>query len=356
MFGIPSWYRASYNPGRYPWVDYAKGIAIILVAYRHVLHGYEKAGILVPEYLGLVQQSVYNFRMPLFFILGGIFVRKSLQKRSFPRFFRYKLNTILYPYLVWATVQLTLQIIFSGYTNGSKQISDYLYLLYYPRGLDQFWFLYTIFNITILFALTYTFLRIKPLGQLALGVFLYYCSNLPALSEISLLQDTLQFYIYFALGSWGADLVLDDKNQTFLSSPYLLLGLLPFFLVSQWYWINHPDLRDVAPYLFMMIAIIGSLFVFSLSFIISRANVAHFLRVAGRHSLYIYIMHVIVLALTRGVLVNLLGITHIAVLLPVGMLASVALPVVFYRLCIHYGFWFLYYFIPPRPSRSSNVS
>lgn len=353
MFGIPRRHQASYRPSRYPWVDYAKGMAIILVAYRHVLGGYEKAGIFVPEYLTLIQQSVYNFRMPLFFILGGIFVRKSLSKRSFGQFTRYKLNTILYPYLVWATLQLTLQIVFSRFTNEPKHLSDYLYLLYFPRGLDQFWFLYTIFNITMIFAVTYTLLRIKSWGQLVVGVLFYYASNFAFVMEVSLLYDTLQFYIYFALGSWGAEMMLSDKNRAFLSSPYLLLALLPFFLVSQWYWLQHPDLRDFAPYLFMIIAIVGSAFVFSLSFIFSRAGVGHFLRVAGRHSLYIYIMHVIALALARVILLKFLGITHIAVLLPLGMLVSIALPVVFYQFSMKHRLWFLYYFMPPTKRSSA---
>ena len=352
MFGIFG-NKSSYDENRYPWVDYAKGIAIILVAYRHVLGGYAKAGIYVPDYLDMVQQSVYNFRMPLFFILAGIFVRKSLVKRGFKKFTAYKLNTILYPYLVWATLQLTLQIIFSRYSNGDKDLSDYLYLLYYPRALDQFWFLYTIFNITLLFTFFYIYCHIKTIGQLVLGVFFYYLSTLPAVMDISLLQDTLQFYIYFALGSWGAHIILSDRYRPIFASPWLFVGLLPFFLISQWYWVSHQDLRDFAPYLFMLIAILGSMFVFNIAFMLGQARAAHFLRVVGHHSLYIYMMHVIALALARVLLINLLGITHIFILLPLGMVVAVALPIIFYRVSVTNGLWFLYYFKAPRSVRQT---
>ena len=333
---------------RYPWVDYAKGIAIVLVVYRHMLDGYIGVGLDVPVYLTMIQVSVYNFRMPLFFILSGVFVRKSMAKRTFKAFTVYKLNTILYPYLVWVTIQLTLQVGMSGYTGGNRDVSYYQYILYDPWQLYQFWFLYTIFNITILFALLQTYVRIKPVGQVATGIFFYYLSGLEALQGINLLQDTLEYYIYFALGSACTNVLLDAKNRAFFSSYNLLWAYLPIFLVSQWYWIQHKDTGLEGTPQFALIAVIGCAFVFIVSFVLSKAQAASFLRVVGRHSMYIYIMHVMSIVMVRVVLMNFLGITHLAVLLLISLLVGVLFPIVAYRLSLRLGLWFLYNFRKPR--------
>ena len=348
---IRSLYKGNSKPSRLSWIAYAKGIAIILVVYRHVLGGFESAGIQSYDYLTMVQQSVYNFRMPLFFILAGLFARKSLQKRSINEFFSYKLNTIMYPYFIWACIQLTFQLVFSRFANDPKSLSDYLYIFYSPRHLDQLWFLYALFLVSVLFAFLHCHFQLSKTQQMILGIVLYYFSTLSIVKEVSLLQDVCHFYLFFAFGNIIAEIILNEEYKAVFSSWKVLLLLLPFFLVSQWYWVNHLGLKESNPFLFATIAIIGSILVFNVSFILEKANVLHFIEVVGNHSLYIYIMHVIIQAGVRGVMVNLLGIDSIAILLPVGVTVSVVLPIIFYNLSMQKGFWFLYNYEKPKVYR-----
>ena len=356
MFGRSPTTQIAATKQRYPWVDYAKGIAIILVVYRHMLGGYQNAGIEIADYYIVAQQSVYNFRMPLFFLLSGIFLRKSLAKRSSTAFVSYKVNTIMYPYAVWASLQLLIQILFSRYTNGDKGLSSFAYILYSPRELDQFWFLYTIFNITIIYALTYRYARLKTIGELGLAAVFYYLSTLLPVQAIGLLHDTLQYYLYFALGSYLAELILDDRRAARIFSTATLVGLFPFFLISQWYWILHEDLRSEQPFTFAIIAIIGSVFIINVAFLLGKLQVAKFLKTIGRHSLYIYIMHVILLGLTRVLLFNLLGITDTILLVPVSMVVGIVGPIFFYQLCISNRLWILFTLKKPKPSYPSQTA
>ena len=354
--GLLSGKQSNQRVSRYPWVDYAKGIAIILIVYRHMLGGYESAGIEISEYFLLVQQSVYNFRMPLFFILSGIFVRKSLGKRNMQRFVTYKLNTIMYPYLLWASIQLSAQLFFSSYTNNPRDSSDFLYLFYAPRKLDQFWFLYTIFNITIIYVVLYSYGKIKSGGQLLVAALFYYSSTLNAVDSISLLQDTLQYYLYFALGSYVAEAVLDRSNYGVFSSWWLFAVLLPTFLVSQWYWIIHQDLQATQPLLFALIAIIGSSFMLNITFMLGKAGVAGFLTTIGRHSLYVYILHVLCIGFTRTLLLSLLKIDEVLLLLSVSMVAGIMLPIIVYQMSLRYGLWFLFSFQRPQTPRIPSTT
>lgn len=343
---------------RLPWVDYAKGIAIILVVYRHVLGGYNNAGINVPDYLILVQQSIYNFRMPLFFILAGIFVRKSLAKRSLGNFFYYKLNTVLYPYFIWAFIQLTSQIVFSNYANSDKTISNYLFLFYRPSELDQFWFLYTLFNVTMLFSLVQKWQNPPAIYHLIYGVIFYFISTFPEMKLYggTLITDTLNYYIYFAIGSAISEILLSKKNQKILSSNKGLLIISPLFILSQWYWISNPALKDKEPFTFAIIAIIGSAFLLNISFILGKINKLKILRIIGNHSLYIYIMHVLVLAFSRAILIKVFNINHIGILLTSSIIISTIIPIIGYNLLQKLGLWFLFRFRNPNTSKPIHLT
>lgn len=324
------------NSNRLSWLDYSKGLAILLVVYRHVLGGYYEAGIEIPHFLKVIQQSAYNFRMPLFFILAGIFIVKSFEKRRFKNFILYKANTILYPYIIWGGFQLGLQIFFSNFSNNSREYSDFLYLIYLPREIDQFWFLYTLFNVSILFIFIYNFLNVKnKYAHLLFGLIFHFLSGLSILKSISLLADTLHFYIYFAIGFACSSFLINRKYYKYYSSFWLLLLLLPVFIGSQWYWIHHPSLLSQDPFLFAGIAIIGSAFTINLAFILSRYKILIPLRVIGIHSLYIYIMHVIIQGGSRVILFKILGINNLSILLLITILLSVLIPIVFYNTFKH---------------------
>ncbi|MGI2172540.1 acyltransferase family protein [Shewanella ulleungensis] len=137
---------------RVDWVDYAKGIGIILVVYGHVLRGLHSAGF---EFLGrfyeLSDSIVYSFHMPLFFFLSGLFFYQTLSKKGPVKLVFSKIDTIFYPYVIWSILQGSTEVIVSNYTNGNVTFSEVFSLLWSPRA--QFWFLYDLFFIFIVFSL-----------------------------------------------------------------------------------------------------------------------------------------------------------------------------------------------------------
>ncbi len=189
---------------RLAWIDYARGIAIVLVLYRHVFEGIKQSGIDIQHFMGLEHANIifFSFRMPLFFIVSGVFMGGSLLKRGLNEFILNKCKIILYPYALWAAIQITLQLIFSQYVNGGREWTDYLYILYSPREIEQFWYLYALFNVTVLYAIVKVNLKLTPVQQLGLGLLLFYLSSWLVQHKIGVyfLYDVLHFYIFFALG------------------------------------------------------------------------------------------------------------------------------------------------------------
>ena len=112
---IKSWLSKAFNlpvleKSRMPWVDYLRGIAILLVVYRHVLIGLERSAFKIPSALVTANMIFFSFRMPLFFILSGIFISGSIAKRTLAQLVNIKFENLLYPYFVWAFLQISLQI------------------------------------------------------------------------------------------------------------------------------------------------------------------------------------------------------------------------------------------------------
>lgn len=337
-------YPLTYKAKRQSWVDYAKGIAIILVLYRHVFEGIKNSGIDVSKYLFLEEWNIifFSFRMPLFFIVSGIFVSSSFVKRGMGQFIKTKLRTILYPYFLWGIIQVTLQLIFSPYVNGRIDLYNYLDLLYLPREIEQFWYLYALFNVTILYVLLKYGLGLKPVYHLILGLAMFLLSAYFYRHNIIIgfVSDVLHYYIFIALGDVLSKYIRDKKNsRIFESWPLFLLLILPF-VVSQLYFlyanIQYPGTKYqyveyFDPLIFLPVAIIGCVFVISVSFILQKYSNAKWLEILGRHSLYIYVAHVIVAAGLRTILTRVFSITSVPILLVSGITVGLIVPVFLYK-------------------------
>jgi fucose 4-O-acetylase-like acetyltransferase len=343
---------------RIDWIDYLRGIAIILVVYHHVRVGVERSQIPVPSFLVDVNMIFYSFRMPLFFILSGIFITRWIGKASFSTLVSKKFNLLIYPYFIWTFFQISLQILLGEFTNSQRGWFDYLYILYHPRFLDQFWYLPALFNATLAFLVIKQKLKLTNFQHIALAVILYFLS--PFMQASSMVSDWMEFYIFLALGHFTSELFFRPRTQELLSKPAVLLAILPFFLVAQLYYlafnIGGKTLkfdseamhwsylgRALNQAQFFFIAAVGCLTMFIFAFCLQKWKKLPFLKVIGYHSLYIYVMHVMVIGFVRLTLIHLLGIDHALVLLPVCIAAGVLIPMAFYNLAVKEGpCWFLF--------------
>lgn len=327
---------------RMPWVDYLRGIAIVLVVYRHVLIGIERSGLHVPQLLVVANEIFFSFRMPLFFILSGLFVSQSLVRKKPGVIIESKFENLIYPYLVWAFLQITLQIILSGQTNANRTIRDYTLIFYQPRGLDQFWYLPALFNCSVIYILLKSKLRLPPLSQLLLGLVFYFAG--PHFRQISMISDWMEFYLFFAIGDAIAGYFFTAKSQTFLNSRKTLLLIVPLFILAQWYFLTQTPISQME---MLLIALAGCLSMFVFAYHLQNLQVLSFLRVLGYHSLYIYVMHVIISACTRFVLMKAFGVQDASVLLAAGIITGVLIPVMLYNILIKQYLWFLFSYKKP---------
>lgn len=339
--------------GRYPWIDYARGICIILVCYRHIFGGVMTEDKNLDDYpvFQYINIFFFSFRMPLFFIVSGIFFRLSLAGKGTGNFLKNRFQTIFYPLVVWGCIHITLQLIFADYVNANRQSADYFKLLYQPRSIEQFWYLNALFFVSVLYALVSVYGKFNALKQLVLGVFLYAAAGYLHINEIEagLVTDVFFFYFFFAVGDAISSVMLNPANYKKIASYATLLLILPVFLLLQHYftYLNMSNKNDYyvqnnQPALFAVSALVGGAFVICVSFLLQKADKARFLRVIGYHSLYIYVTNLMVTAATRIVMVRVFGIDSVPLLLLTGTITGIVIPMIFYNLAMKAGAWWLF--------------
>lgn len=354
---------------RLPWVDYLKGIAILLVVYRHVVSGIQLSGITVPPAVVTANMIFFSFRMPLFFLLSGLFIGGSLAKRTTGQLIYNKFESLVYPYFVWGVLLISIEIPLSRYTNVPKGLINYTYILYQPREVDQLWCLPALFNINVVFLLVKTKLKARPWMNILLGLILYFTA--PFLDRYSMISDWMAFYLFFTIGNTIAPFFFKESVQKFFKNPWSLLMVTAPFLATQFYYLQHEDrfrylaATDTAAQVqLLVISLVGCACMFFVAFQLQRLNILSFLRILGFHSLYIYVMHVPVASAVRIVLKGIFHVHNPLILLTIGLALAVILPVAIYNLFIFEGpLWFLFFLkksktkpTPPAPVPSTSLT
>jgi len=351
---------------RYPWVDYARGLCIILVCLRHTFEGLAHVGVGSSAYpvLKYVNIFFFSFRMPLFFIVSGVFLGGSLSRNGVHDYVNKRFRNILYPLLLWGSIHITLQLIFAPYVHAQREPLDYLYLIIRPRRIEQFWYLNALFFVGILYVVIKTYAKFKPWQQLILGVIFYAGASLiyKAGIQIGFLFDVLFFYMFFAIGDLMADFILNARNYKIFTSPITFAFILPAFAIVQYYFtdlnLSHGDdyfVQHEMPALFAAASLIGGAFIINLSFLFEKTDSLRFLRVIGFHSLYIYVMHLMITALTRIIFTRAFGIEYVPLIMTVSIILGIGVPIIFYNVTSRMGAWWLFSLNRPKAKISSEV-
>ncbi len=314
---------------RIPWIDIARAIGISLVVFSHVTGGLVSAGIV--DHDGLLFSSayaLYTFFMPLFFLLSGMNVDRSLSKGK-KRFLQNKLWTIAYPYILWSLIIGSIQIAFASYTNHPLAPRDLLTILWSP--IDQFWFLYALFFCHLLVMVFST--RLKVLAPIAILALVLHTLSIPAQTVLVRVEYMIPFYV---LG------IFLGKRESGLSiKPSLLpyvIAVLGIAYSLGVYWgraASHETAYSLAS---MPACFTGILLVIAISQSIERisATGTRLLVWIGAASMTIYILHVLIAAGIRIALAHL-GLKNIPAFVTIGTLSGIFLSMLIHDLLGRYN-------------------
>lgn len=136
-------------PQRDATVDVARGVAVFGIVLTHVLRGLNAGHLLgnnswFPE----VDRVLCLWELSVFAFLSGVFVAKSLSKRSMGTYLQERTWQLLVIYLIWTLLQGSVQLMASHLVNNPSSVGI-LFRFWAPTG--QLWYLPFLAIATLIF-------------------------------------------------------------------------------------------------------------------------------------------------------------------------------------------------------------
>lgn len=327
---------------RAAYLDTAKGLLIILVVVGHVWQAVYHNGILRDEVVyHMVDNWIYSFHMPAFFLLSGLFAMRSAQ-RPIGEFIRRKLRTIAYPYLLWSFLQSSLQLLMKESTTNSLTITDILRIPIYPQM--QFWFLYALFFIFLFFILLKQ-LTSSRLVFLGVGILLFVEFQLGYGAGWVPFMYLSRYFIFFGIGIFCSEFLLLHRAEKLPGRVPLFFSALLLLVVS----LVTPYPPDISHTLVRawegpLVALPGIFFILSVALLLFSVSnaVSNVLVFLGNRSLEIFVAHTIFAAGFRIILLRIAEVDSATVHILGGTAAGLGGPLILVYLAQLFGFRYLF--------------
>lgn len=316
---------------RVAWIDYAKGLCIVLVVMMHSTLGVEKAFGDV-SYLGQLVEWAKPFRMPDFFLISGLFLAKRISA-PWSKYADTKIVHFAYFYILW----MTIQFLFKGYgiyTDGGVSAVARDYALGFIEPFGTLWFIYLL---AVFFAVTKLCSSVPPLLMFAVAALL---EAMKIHTGWTLVDEFASRYVYFFAGFWLAPHVFNFARSVAVEkTSTVLAGLLV------WVMLNSVMVFSGAatlPGVSLVLGMVGAMAVVTIGVLLARTGKAQALQYLGANSIVVYLAFFIFMATSRAVLLRFapwLGVDAIAVLVTAaGVAGPVVLHLVVKRTMLKYLF------------------
>lgn len=299
--------------------DVLRGLAIILVVFGHACRGViEKA--VGPGVDGLrdLDFALYTTHMPVFFLIAGYYMERSLRSRGAPAYLGSRFWDLIYPYLLWSVLYWAIHLVMGRFTHINRPLTadDVLNIWWDP--IHVLWFLYALMAIQIVAVALRRWPTLLLAGSLIALAALTFSPYRPLAEIVTVI---VRFCPFFAFGYWLA-CRKTPLIPAALGSPLVLIPLTGLFAVGCWLALRWGIRTPVGLYTLPLSAL-GIALVMGLAQAITAARpVARHLAWIGGASMAIYLLHVVVLALAPRLL-SAVGVTAAPALIAVGTLIGV---------------------------------
>jgi uncharacterized membrane protein YcfT len=317
-------------PARIDWVDYAKGICIVMVVMMHSVLGVEIAAGQT-GFMHLVVMFAKPFRMPDFFLISGLFLSIVID-RDWRTYLDRKVVHFAYFYVLWVTIQFGFKApSFAAETNWSHV--GFLYLESFIEPFGTLWFIYLL---PVFFVVTKATRRMPPLliwGVAALLEMAHVATGWTVIDEFC------ARFVYFYSGYLFAQYVFALSDRARARPALALAGLALWALVngslvksgfSEW------------PLISLALGLAGACAIIIIGTLLARAHWLTFLRFCGEHSIVIYLAFFLPMATTRTLLLKTGLIHDIGTISLVVTVVGVAGALAIWRIALAIGADFLF--------------
>ncbi|MEO6380987.1 MAG: acyltransferase family protein [Nitrobacter sp.] len=282
---------------RVDWIDYAKGICIIMVVMMHSVQGVEKAAG-QDGFMHLVVEFAKPFRMPDFFLISGLFLPLVIN-RDWRTYLDRKVVHFAYFYLLWTAIQFGFKAPSFAADVGWPGVV-HLYLMSFIDPFGTLWFIYLL---PVFFVVIKATRRISPWAIWGAAAAL-------EMAHIStgwtLIDEFAARFVYIYSGYLFANYVFALSNRA-RANPALALAALVLWAVtngglvytgaSEW------------PIVSLALGLAGACAIITIGTLLAKMHWLGFVRYCGEHSIVIYLAFFLPMAASRTILLKA-GIIH----------------------------------------------
>ena len=274
-------------------VDIVKGIAITLVAYGHTAQGMIHRGWWVGEGAIFSDTFIYSFHMPAFFFVAGLFVMSSLAKRGGQHFATDKLKTILYPYMLFAVVNVTLEPLIGRFKSGPAPFDWKVFLLNIVDGHAS-WFLYVLFFCLMLALVT---ARLPAWLRFLAAVL---AALIPRFGPVESVNQVLHEFCFLAAGMWVGSRIysLERMRAATAALSFVLLAVFQVAMIR----VYGPD--ALWRWIYIVLGFTGTAALFMLAKLLDKSRLGNGIAWVGRASLVVFLLSSYAQGTTREVLLR----------------------------------------------------
>lgn len=278
------------HSARIDWIDYAKGICIVLVVMLYAVDWIEGA-IGREGWLHRFVDFAKPFRMPDFFLVSGLLLSRTIQ-RDWLTYLDRKVVHFAYFYLLWLTISLPLMRLGTIADNGWGGLGLF-YLHSLVRPYHWLWFIYLL---PVFFVVTKLALRAPRIlvWIAAAGLHLAQIE-----SDVKVLDKFAQYYVFFYTGYALAPQVFKFADAVLAQPRWALAGLV-LWAVFEGYAAFSP--YAALPVASLALAFLGAAAVIAVAALMSGTTLFGPLRYCGANSIVVYLAFFIPAVLARAVL------------------------------------------------------
>ena len=277
---------------RLDWVDYAKGLCIIMVVMMHSTLGVE-AAVGREGFMHAVVEFAKPFRMPDFFLISGLFLARVID-RNWRTYIDRKVVHFAYFYVLWITIQFAVKAPAFAAEHGLLDVGKQ-YLLSFVEPFGTLWFIYLL---PIFFVVTKLTQRVPVAVMLIIGAALETAKIHTGWTAI---DEFAARFVYFYAGYLLASTIFAFARDVQDYAAVALVG------VAMWALINGAaTYAGVAgwPLMSLVFGVAGCAAIVTVSALLAKARVLDWIRFCGEHSLVVYLAFFLPMAASRIVLVK----------------------------------------------------
>jgi uncharacterized membrane protein YcfT len=294
---------------RIDWVDYAKGICIVMVVMMHSVLGVEAAAG-GTGFMHALVAFAKPFRMPDFFLISGLFLSVVID-RDWRTYLDRKVVHFAYFYVLWVTIQFGFKAPGFAAASGWSHVG----LLYLESFIEPFGTLWFIYLLPVFFVVTKALRRAPPLAVWAAAAAL---EMMHLATGWTVIDEFCARFVYFYSGYLFAAQVFALSDRARSRPLAALAALLVWALLNGTLVIS--GFSDW-PLISLALGLAGACAIVVTGTLLARAHWLEFLRYCGEHSIVIYLAFFLPMAASRTLLLKFSPIHDIGV---VSLLVTIA--------------------------------